>query len=125
MITKIATSWPSVRQIIYTALAALFGALTLFGILTDAQVSQYLGYATTILGALGFLLAQFYTPGGARPPTATADTVVIAEPAKTTPVPTAHEVIADATEAIGRINAQVGPTVGQLRAQLEARLSGR
>lgn len=129
-------------------LAALFGTLVALGKITQDDSTAYLGQATAWLGALGFVLAAFYTPGGpkiigdktdtpveysidglteARNKTwderVTTEVTVTPGPAPTVtiPLPTATEVAV----AIDKINEAAGPTVAELRANLEARLRAR
>ncbi|QOV99500.1 hypothetical protein [Rhodococcus pyridinivorans] len=141
-VSKIAQAWPTIRQVIYSATAALFGGLTLLGVLTDAQVTQWLGHTLTILTAIGTgvsLLASLYTPNpkGAQAPAPTVETRI--EPAQfdrgglpTPPPPprgssepataalaVAQEKARLAAEAVGRTAQK---TVGQMRADLENRL---
>lgn len=62
---KVSDSWPAIRQVTYSAAATVFGALTLLGIFTDADVAKYLGHTATVLtgiGTLVYVLASLYTP---------------------------------------------------------------
>ncbi|WP_342659436.1 hypothetical protein Rruber_02666 [Rhodococcus ruber] len=133
MLQKLSTTWPAIRQVIYSAAAAIFGGLTLLGVFTDADVTAYLGHTATVLtgiGTLVYILAGLYTPKpkGARPPTLGDGTDVPAQWEQTTVVkptntvvPTARDVV---TETI-RVANELTPTVGQLREQLERRLRER
>lgn len=118
MIQKIASVWPSLRQVIYTVLAAVLGVLTLVGWVTADQQTGILAQATTLLGAVGFIMAAFYTPGGPKiigdktdvPVEYTVNTS--APPTITIPLPT-----------IEQITSAAGPTIADLRARLEHSLS--
>lgn len=125
IVTTVARIWPSLRIVIYTGMAAVFGALTLFDVMSDEQSASLLGGIDTALGALAFLLAAFYTPGGAKVP---APKVVINAPAPVT-VDTGAGISAhDVSAAIEHIDGLVksgAVTAGQLRARLEQRLGNR
>lgn len=128
IVTTVARIWPSLRIVIYTGMAAVFGALTLFDVMSDEQSASLLGGIDTALGALAFLLAAFYTPGGAKVP---APKVVINAPAPVTVdtgVPAAGITAHDVSAAIDHIDGLVksgAVTAGQLRARLEQRLGNR
>ncbi|MGX4707724.1 hypothetical protein LZP97_26975 (plasmid) [Rhodococcus sp. DMF-1] len=131
MLQKIHTSWPTIRQVIYSVAAAIFGGLTLLGVFTDADVTTYLGHTATVLtgiGTLVYILAGLYTPNpkGAQPPTIRdgTDTPVdyrTASVAHPGPGAVVTETLRVATERAQ----QLAPSVGQLRAELERRISGR
>lgn len=119
MIQKIASVWPSLRQVIYTVLAAVLGVLTLVGWVTADQQTGILAQATTLLGAVGFIMAAFYTPGGPKiigdktdvPVEYNVNTTSVA-PTITIPLPT-----------IEQVTSAAGPTIADLRARLERSLS--
>lgn len=129
VITTVARIWPSLRIVLYTGMSALFGGLTIFDIMSEEQSASLLGGLDTALGAAAFLLAAFYTPGGAKVPAPT----VIVNPTVPAPVPAdlpapAGVTVRDVTEAIERFDdvaKATGVTAGRLRARLEQRLGNR
>lgn len=133
MLQKISTTWPTIRQVIYSVAAAIFGGLTLLGVFTDADVTTYLGHTATVLtgiGTLVYILAGLYTPKpkGAQPPTIGdgTDTPVNyqvnyqTEPAR----PGAGDVLTETLRGATDRVQQLTPSVGQLRTDLERRLRG-
>ncbi len=158
MLQKISTTWPTIRQVIYSVAAAIFGGLTLLGVFTDADVTTYLGHTATVLtgiGTLVYILAGLYTPNprGAQPTTIGDGTDINVEHRISRFDVSAHHGTVElgpnrATLSVTRLpegsdpgatltgdpNAptlNMGiprvavPTVGELREELERRLSGR
>ncbi|NCL74272.1 hypothetical protein [Rhodococcus sp. YH1] len=129
MLQKIHESWPTIRQVIYSVAAAIFGGLTLLGVFTDADVTTYLGHTATVLTGIGtmvYILAGLYTPNpkGAQPPTIGdgTDTPINyqTEPAR----PGAGDVLTETLRVTRDRAQQLAPSVGQLRTDLERRLRG-
>lgn len=134
MIAKIAALWPSLRQVIYTVLAAVLLVLTMFNVVTAEQQTNILAQATTTLGALGFILAAFYTPGGPKvigdktdtpveyhvnTTTAVAPSVLNERWQSTTPTVTIP------LPSVEQIAAAAAPTISELRSRLEQSLGHR
>ncbi|NCL75699.1 hypothetical protein [Rhodococcus sp. YH1] len=129
MLQKISTTWPAIRQVIYSAAAAIFGALTLLGVFTDADVTTYLGHTATVLtgiGTLVYILAGLYTPKpkGAQPPTIGDGTDTPVNYQTETVRPGAGDVVTETIRVATERAQQLAPSVGQLRADLERRLKG-
>ncbi|WP_432794471.1 hypothetical protein [Rhodococcus ruber] len=139
MLQKISTTWPTIRQVIYSVAAAIFGGLTLLGVFTDADVTTYLGHTATVLtgiGTLVYILAGLYTPNpkGAQPTIGDGTDLPInyqvnyqtdqvnyqTDPAR----PGAGDVITETLRVATERAQQLAPSVGQLRTDLERRLRG-
>lgn len=127
-IVKVGKAWPVLRQMIYQTAAVVLGGLTLVGIVTDVNVTAYLGHLTTILGVVGTLvytLSALYTPspgGSVATPGAAPAVEVPAEATRYNSAPTPAEAV---TEALSRVQEAAGPTVAQLRARIEAEARAR
>lgn len=115
MIQKIATLWPSLRQVIYTLLAAGLGAAFVYGKVTAEQQATILDTATQVLGFVGFVLAALYTPKGGKIIGDKTDVPVEYNVTATTPAPS----ITVRLPSVEQITAVVEPTVSELRARLE------
>ncbi|KOS56426.1 hypothetical protein [Rhodococcus rhodochrous] len=129
MLQKISTTWPTIRQVIYSVAAAIFGGLTLLGVFTDADVTTYLGHTATVLtgiGTLVYILAGLYTPNpkGAQPPTIGDGTDTPVNYQTTLARPGARDVVTETLRVATDRAQQLAPSVGQLRADLERRLRG-
>lgn len=129
MLQKISTTWPTIRQVIYSVAAAIFGGLTLLGVFTDADVTTYLGHTATVLTGIGtmvYILAGLYTPNpkGAQPPTIGdgTDVPVGYQIRKAQPGP--GDVVTETLRVATERAQQLAPSVGQLRTDLERRLRG-
>ncbi|ROZ49394.1 hypothetical protein EEB13_05580 [Rhodococcus sp. WS3] len=121
MIRKIANLWPSLRQVIYTVLAAILGLLVMFGWVSADQQLGILTQAGTLLGAIGFIMAAFYTPGGPKVIGDNTDTPVEYNVTTTTSTPS----ITIHAPSVEQITSTVGPTIAELRARLEQSLARR
>ncbi|QIX48947.1 MULTISPECIES: hypothetical protein [Rhodococcus] len=126
----ISKNWPVIRQVIYSLTAAIFGGLTLLGVFTDAQVTEWLGHTTTVLTAIGTavaLLASLYTPNpkGAQTIGDGTETPVNYEITKTRPttvvvggggsggVSDFGQVIRNATDQVGAARAELERRLGR------------
>lgn len=121
MIQKIATAWPSLRQVIYTVLAAILGLLVLAGWVTADQQTGILTQVGALLGAIGFIMAAFYTPGGPKVIGDKTDTPVEYNVTTTTSTPS----ITIHAPSVEQITSTVGLTIAELRARLEQSLARR
>ncbi|MHC3368751.1 hypothetical protein ACYAFX_16605 [Rhodococcus aetherivorans] len=129
MLQKISTIWSTIRQVIYSVAAAIFGGLTLLGVFTDADVTTYLGHTATVLtgiGTLVYILAGLYTPNpkGAQPPTLGDGTDVPVDYQIRTAQPGPGDVVTETLRVATDRAQQLAPSVGQLRTDLERRLRG-
>lgn len=137
MIAKIATAWPAIRKGIYMLLVAGLSMAFTYGKVSAEQQASILESATQLLAIIGFGIAIFYTPKRGEvigdgtdvpveyhvpvPIPNTNDGPSMTLPPITIPLPTVEQM----TEAVDRINEAAAPTVGQLRAALEKKLSAR
>lgn len=53
-------NWPAIRQVAYSVLAALLALGVALNVITEDQSTQWLSIATSILGALGLLVANLF-----------------------------------------------------------------
>lgn len=145
MITKLVTAWPTLRKLMYAALAVGLSVAFTYGKVDAAQQASILESATQLFAIIGFVIAVFYTPKGGKTIGDGTDTPVeyhvenIDEalarakqlealtyrggptPSVTLPLPTPANVV----EAVTQINAALEPTVAELRARAEASLRAR
>lgn len=57
---NVGKNWPAIRQVAYSVLAALLALGVALNVITEDQSTQWLSIATSILGAVGLLVANLF-----------------------------------------------------------------
>lgn len=108
--SKLAQHYPQLRLAIYGIIAAVLGALTLFGLFTEDQTEALLGYVGTGLGFVGTVLALL--------------NVKTAAPSVDAPA-IADQVAARINTGVKEVDVVVTESIADLRRQAEERLGQR
>lgn len=57
---NVGKNWPAIRQVAYSVLAALLALGVALNVITEDQSTQWLSIVTSILGAVGLLVANLF-----------------------------------------------------------------
>ncbi|MBY4212918.1 hypothetical protein HQO42_15115 [Rhodococcus fascians] len=105
---KVAQHYPAIRIAVYGLIAAVLATAGVLGYVTEDQTTQILSVVTSLLGTVGLMFA--------------AANVKTAAPTVDVPA-IATAMNEQLTVTAGAVNASVGATVADLRAQAEKALS--